>query len=237
MKIVLNPGHKSGDDRGFLGQETEGGNNKKTVELIKKYLEEYDCEVVVVAQDDGVPFSQLGSKHPDAILFYSHHTNAGGGKGTEVFYHYGRTLAMKIALRTADILQTVVRNDKAGDNGAKRNSDQFGGVGYAVINQARNAGVKFQLMGEIGFHDNPKESKMIVEKRDEIAFAIADEIAKYLKLKKKEVKPMKKDLDIAQRWIVDNGIMQDMKWDEPATRHQMAWWFFDFHKKFIKGDK
>ena len=26
---------------------------------------------------------------------------------------------------------------------------------------------------------------------------------------RKEVKPMKKDLDIAQRWIVDNGIMRD----------------------------
>lgn len=54
---------------------------------------------------------------------------------------------------------------------------------------------------------------------------------------RKEVKPVEKDLDIAQKWAVDNKIMQDMKWDEPATRHQMAWWFFDFHKKFIKGDK
>ena len=230
MKIVLNPGHLSTDDRGFLGPETEGGNNKKTVALIKKYLDDYDCEVVIVAQDDGVPFSQLGLKHPDATLFYSHHTNAYNGKarGTEVFFHYGRSLAENIAQRTATILQTVTRGEK----GAKKNNNYF-----AVINQAVKAGVKYQLMGEIGFHDNSKENKLIVEKRDEIARAIAEEIAKYLKLKKKEVKPMKKDLDIAQRWIVDNGIMQDMKWDEPATRHQMAWWFFDFHKKFIKGDK
>ena len=230
MKIVLNPGHLSTDDRGFLGTETEGGNNKKTVALIKKYLDDYDCEVVIVAQDDGVPFSQLGLKHPNATLFYSHHTNAYNAKarGTEVFFHYGRTLAENVAQRTATILQTVTRGEK----GAKKNNNYF-----AVINQAVKAGVKYQFMGEIGFHDNPKENKLIVEKRDEIAFAIADEIAKYLKLKKKEVKPMKKDLDIAQRWIVDNGIMQDMKWDEPATRHQMAWWFFDFHKKYIKGDK
>ena len=230
MKIVLNPGHLSTDDRGFLGTETEGGNNKKTVALIKKYLDDYDCEVVIVAQDDGVPFSQLGLKHPDATLFYSHHTNAYNGKarGTEVFFHYGRSLAENIAQRTATILQTVTRGEK----GAKKNNNYF-----AVINQAVKAGVKYQLMGEIGFHDNSKENKLIVEKRDEIARAIAEEIAKYLKLKEKEVKPMKKDLDIAQRWAVDNGIMRDEKWDEPATRHQMAWWFFDFHKKFIKGDK
>ena len=233
MKIVLNPGHLSTDDRGFLGPETEGGNNKKTVALIKKYLDDYDCEVVIVAQDDGVPFSQLGLKHPDATLFYSHHTNAYNGKarGTEVFFHYGRSLAENIAQRTATILQTVTRGEK----GAKKNNNYF-----AVINQAVRAGVKYQLMGEIGFHDNPKENKLMIEKRDEIAQAIGEEIVKYLKLNKKEVKQVadkKKDLDIAQRWIVDNGIMQDMKWDEPATRHQMAWWFFDFHKKFIKGDK
>ena len=233
MKIVLNPGHLSTDDRGFLGPETEGGNNKKTVALIKKYLDDYDCEVVIVAQDDGVPFSQLGLKHPDATLFYSHHTNAYNGKarGTEVFFHYGRSLAENIAQRTAEILQTVTRGEK----GAKKNNNYF-----AVINQAVKAGVKYQRMGEIGFHDNPKENKLMIEKRDEIAQAIGEEIVKYLKLKKKEVKQVadkKKDLDIAQRWIVDNGIMQDMKWDEPATRHQMAWWFFDFHKKFIKGDK
>ena len=233
MKIVLNPGHLSTDDRGFLGPETEGGNNKKTVALIKKYLDDYDCEVVIVAQDDGVPFSQLGLKHPDATLFYSHHTNAYNGKarGTEVFFHYGRSLAENIAQRTATILQTVTRGEK----GAKKNNNYF-----AVINQAVKVGVKYQLMGEIGFHDNPKENKLMIEKRDEIAQAIGEEIVKYLKLNKKEVKQVadkKKDLDIAQRWIVDNGIMQDMKWDEPATRHQMAWWFFDFHKKFIKGDK
>ena len=230
MKIVLNPGHLSTDDRGFLGTETEGGNNKKTVALIKKYLDDYDCEVVIVAQDDGVPFSQLGLKHPDATLLYSHHTNAYNGKarGTEVFFHYGRTLAENIAQRTSTILETVTRGEK----GAKKNNNYF-----AVINQAVKAGVKYQLMGEIGFHDNPKENKLMIEKRDEIAQAIGEEIVKYLKLKKKEVKPMKKDLDIAQKWIVDNGIMRDEKWTEPATRHQMAWWFFDFHKKFIKGDK
>ena len=227
MKIVLNPGHLSTDDRGFLGPETEGGNNKKTVALIKKYLDDYDCEVVIVAQDDGVPFSQLGLKHPDATLFYSHHTNAYNGKarGTEVFFHYSRSLAENIAHRTAEILQTVTRGEK----GAKKNNNY-----YAVINQAVKAGVKYQLMGEIGFHDNPKENKLIVEKREEIARAIAEEIVKYLKLKKKEVKPVKKDLDVAQKWAVDSGIMQDKMWDEPATRHQMAWWLFDLYKKFIK---
>lgn len=188
-KIVLNPGHLSTADRDFLGPETEGGNNKKTVALIKKYLEEYICEVVVVAQDDGIPFSKLGSMHPDAELFYSHHTNSFNGKarGTEVFYHYGRTLAQNISVRTAKLLETITRDTKKGDKGAKRNRDQFNGAGYAVINQAVKAGVKYQLMGEIGFHDNPKENKLMIERRDEIALTIAEEIAKYLKLEKKPI--------------------------------------------------
>ena len=52
MEVVLNDGHLENDDQGFLGKETEGGNNKKTVALIKKYLEEYDVSVRVVSQDD-----------------------------------------------------------------------------------------------------------------------------------------------------------------------------------------
>ena len=233
MEVVLNDGHLEKDDRGFLGKETEGGNNKKTVALIKKYLEEYDVIVRVVSQDDGTPFEKLGYKYPNATLFYSHHTNSGGGRGTEVFYHYGRTLAQNIAQRTAKILNTVVREQVKGDKGAKKNSNQFGGAGYAVINQARKAGVKYQLMGEIGFHDNEKEVKLIVSERDKIAFAIADEIAKYLKLEKKvdKNKPKEDELDVAQNWAVNNGIMRDMMWDEPITRHQMAWWLFDLEKK------
>ena len=191
-KIVLNPGHLITAKRGFAWpNETEGSNNMKTVLLIERYLKEYDCEVVIVSQNDGTPFNQLGAKHPDATLFYSHHTNSfnGRARGTEVFYHYGRSLAQNIAVRTAKLLNTVTRDTKAGDKGAKRNTDQFKGAGYSVINQAVKAGVKYQLMGEIGFHDNPNEVKHIVNKRDEIAFAIADEIAKYLKLVKKPIPP------------------------------------------------
>ena len=44
----------------------------------------------------------------------------------------------------------------------------------------------------------------------------------------------KKELDTAEKWAVDNGIMQDMKWDEPATRSQMAWWLFMLNRKFIE---
>ena len=54
---------------------------------------------------------------------------------------------------------------------------------------------------------------------------------------KEPVKETNKKLDVAQKWAVDNGLMQNIMWDEPATRHQMAWWLFDFHKKFIGGGK
>lgn len=186
--IVLNPGHEITDDRGFLGPETEGSNNRKVVAIMKKHLEtHYICEVKVVEQPS-TPFAKLGSVYPNATLFYSRHSNAfrGVGKGTEVFYHYGRTLAQDISIATAKILDTVTRGNA---KGARRNSDQFNGAGYAVINQAVKAGVKYQLMAEIGFHDNPKENKLMVEKRVELATAEAEAIAKYLKL---EVKPKPK---------------------------------------------
>lgn len=191
--IVLNPGHVDGEKRGFLGSETEGGNNRKTVAIIKSYLEEnFECQIKVV-QQPSTNFKKLGSAYPKAVLFYSHHTNAysnKSAKGTEVFYHYGRTLAQNIAVATAKILNTSTRNTKSGDNGAKRNSDQFKGAGYAVINQAVKAGVTYQLMGEIGFHSNVNEARLMVEKRTQIGQAIAKEIAGYLKLKKKTKAPV-----------------------------------------------
>ena len=160
-KIVLNPGHANNDDRGFLGPETEDGNNEKTSAAIKAHLDKnYIADVVIVDQDDGTPFEKLGSKHPDATLFYSHHSNAykGIGKGVEVYYTVGRTLAQNIAKATAQLLETATRGE---DDGAKPNSGS-----YAVLNQASKAGVKYALMGEIGFHDNEKESRLMVERRD-----------------------------------------------------------------------
>ena len=196
-KVVLNGGHIKADDRNFLGSETEGGNNDKTIDLIAKFLSDYVVEVHIVDQDNKVPFKELGSRYPNATLFYSHHTNAwdegrGTARGTEVFYGYGRTLAQNIATRTAAIIGTVTRG---GDKGAKNNAKE----GFlSVIKQAQKAGVKYQLLGEIGFHDNPTESKMIVEKRPQIAQAIGEEIVKYLKLEKKpkpvEVQAVKEDL-------------------------------------------
>lgn len=245
--IVLNPGHTSKDDRDFLGPETEGGNNRKTVDLIKKYLDEYIVDVKIVAQDTGTPFNKLGSLYPGADLFYSHHTNSwpegkGTARGTEVFYHYGRTLAQNIAVRTAKILETVTRDAKKGDKGAKRNTDQFDGAGYAVIRQAVNAGVKYQLMGEIGFHDNPNENKLMQERRDEIARAIAEEIAKYLNLEKKKAaepakpaEPASEALDVAQKWAIDAGIAADRGWTNGGiNKHTLIWVLYDFYKLLKK---
>ena len=47
-------------------------------------------------------------------------------------------------------------------------------------------------------------------------------------ISRKETKPVagKKKLDVAQKWAVDNGIMRDEKWEEPATRWQIAWWLY-----------
>lgn len=190
-KVILNGGHVKTDDRGFSGSETEGGNNDKTIDLIADFLSDYVVEVHIVDQDNKVPFDKLGSMYPNATLFYSHHTNSFNGQvgGVEVFYGYGRTLAQNIATRTAAILESTTRG---ADNGAKNNAIE----GFlSVIRQAQKAGVKYQMLGEIGFHDNPKEVKLIVERRPQIAKAIGEEIVKYLKLEKKPAPvEVKKDL-------------------------------------------
>lgn len=182
--IVLNPGHEIGDDRGFLGPETEGSNNRKSIAITKKHLEDnYECDIKVVEQPT-TPFEKLGSTYPEATLFYSRHSNAfrGIGRGTEAFYTYGKTLAANISRVTAVLLETWTRGTMGG---AKRNSEAMSGHGYAVLNQAKKAGVKYALMAEIGFHDHVLENRLMVERREQIAIAEAEEIATYLKLERK----------------------------------------------------
>lgn len=243
MKIMLDPGH-GGDpvsDRGFYGsgyEQNEGVNNFLTCKLIKAYLEaRYIVEVRMTRDNvtDYPTIAQRGVMAKGADFLYSRHSNASDDKtvrGTEIWYSkVNKEFADSASKTIADFFGHPWRNKYA-----KPGADIDGTAkveGFMIINHAIKNGVPNAVMAEIGFHTNPLDAEILVEKRVELAELEAELIAKHLKL---EVKPVeKKELDTAEKWAVDNGIMRDEKWTEPATRSQMAWWLFDLVKKLKKG--
>ena len=245
MKIILDPGH-GGDpisDRGFYGsgyEQNEGVNNFLTCKLIKAYLEARYIVQVRMTRDkvtDYPTIAERGVMAKGADFLYSRHSNASDDKtvrGTEIWYNPNfpgnKEFADDASKAIADFFGHPWRN-KYAKNGA--DIDGTAKVeGFMIINHAIKNGVPNAVMSEIGFHSNPLDAEILVSKRVELAELEAELIAKYLKL---EVKPVeKRELDTAEKWAVESGIMQDMKWDEPATRSQMAWWLFMLNRKFIE---
>lgn len=237
MKTVyLIPGH-GGDpdsDRGFDGtgrEEHEGINNWLTSKLMQEYLESKYIVTVYNSRpkvDDYPTIAEACAMHKDVDLVYSFHSNASLDKtvrGTEMWIATGNAvtsqMAVELAAETAKLF-------------GHRNRGVKDGKDYKVIRHAKANGAKMAIMAENGFHSNPTDADILVGKRVQIAELQAEIIAKHLKL---EVKPVeKRELDTAEKWAVDNGIMRNEKWNEPATRSQMAWWLFDLVKKWKKGE-
>ncbi len=243
MKIILDPGHGGNlaSDRGFAGdgyEYNEGVNNFLTCVLIKSFLESrYKVEVLMTRTKvtDYPTITQRGVMAKGCDFLYSRHSNASTDKtvrGTEIWYNpkVNKAWADDASKVIADFFGHNWRN-KYSKNGA--DIDGTSKVeGFMIINHAIKNGVPDAVMAEVGFHSNAKDAEILVEKRVELAELEAELIAKHLKL---EVKPVeKRELDTAEKWAVDNGIMRDEKWDEPATRSQMAWWLFMMNRKFIE---
>ena len=94
-----------------------------------------------------------------ADLFVSIHCNAGGGTGSETFYYYGSTkgrrLAEAIQKQMVDSIGTVNRRVEA--------------KGFAVLSGT----VAVAALVETAFIDNPRDARLLVEREDDFARAIA----------------------------------------------------------------
>ena len=248
-EVTMDSGHGDHDDRGFYGPEEEGDNNFLTVELIAKHLE--DNYIVKVNKTrkkmSDNPWPGRGSMYPNQLLFYSRHSNSldsapGTVRGVTMYYLYGKTLAATLATR----LSKFMGNNDRGPVYA------VGAQSMLVLREAKAAGTKYLILAEVGFHDNPIDAKLLVEKRAEIAKIEAETIAEHLKLKKKTApkptpvpvppvvtpKPPASvptpGLDKAQQWAVDLGIIADRDWDKNLTKSQLAWILFDYNRKGVK---
>lgn len=180
--VLLDAGHEK-EDRGFYGagyERKEGVNNFLTVELIEKYLVENYANVKVLKVRNKIednPWNPRITQKADLML--SFHSNAyaegkGSVRGTEVYYQQytdGGNFAPKLSQAVAAVFGHRNRGRKIGN--------------LAVLRESRQLGIKTAVLLEAGFHDNPEDARILIEKRGEIAKTVAIQIANYLKLEKK----------------------------------------------------
>ena len=157
MKIFINPGHCPNADSGAVGN----GLRECDVALnIGRRVEEYLRAVgydVKLFQYDGLAAICYDANSWGADYFISIHCNAGGGQGTETFYYSetGRKLAECIQNQIVSSLPVKNRGVKTAE--------------FYVLNHTDMPAV----LVETAFIDNSDDAKLLRDKQDEFARAIA----------------------------------------------------------------
>lgn len=174
MKIMINPGH-GGNDPGACG------NGLREVDVVLKigkrvesYLHavDYDVKLLQYGGVDGDLYTICDSANAwNADLFVSIHCNAGGGTGTETFYYEYSTAGKKLA---ACIQRQVVTSLGTYDRGLKT---KISGSYDSYVTKYTNMPA---VLVETAFIDNPADAKLLVEREDDFAKAIARGITDYL---------------------------------------------------------
>ena len=171
MKIFINPGH-GGSDCGAVGN----GLKERDVALkIGKRVESYLQAVgydVKLFQYDGLQEICDAANAYGADLFVSIHCNAATGtaRGTETFYYEYSTAGKKLA---ACIQRQIVTSIGTYDRGLKTKIS--GGYDSYVTKYTDMPAV----LVETAFIDNPDDAKLLVEREDDFARAIARGITDY----------------------------------------------------------
>ena len=164
MKIFTNPGH-GGEDAGACGN----GLIERDVTLfiaqrVETYLQAVGYDTMLF-QYDGLQAICDAANNWHADSFVSIHCNAGGGFGTETFYFSERGKLL------ANSIQNQILSSVATFNRGVKFDDEF----FVLANTNMPA-----VLVECAFIDNPNDAKLLREREDDFARAIARGITDYV---------------------------------------------------------
>ena len=162
-KIYLSPSNQSKNIYAY-GKTNEMAQCNKIAESCEVYLKKLGFEVKRAPMGQSMNTSINESNAWDADVHICIHTNAGGGRGCEVFTHKGTSSQLKYAKPVYEALSALTTNS---DRGLKT-------ANFAELSRT-NA---ICVYCECEFHDNETYAKWIVEHTDELGLAIANGIAK-----------------------------------------------------------
>ena len=198
VRVLIDAGHGQGSsfNRGYKGAKwkNEGDAQFHYSLILKKYLEQYGIEVGLTRKNisDNPSLATRGQLAKGYDLFISEHTNAGGGRGVEIYEDVNNRptrLSNALCAEFARILGTTNRGVK--------HRYYAGGNYYGVL---RNNRAKYGILFEKCFHDNYTEVTKFEEKAEELAKAEARLIAEFFGISK--LQTVKED-DIVNKLKVD----------------------------------
>lgn len=172
MKIYLSPSVQEGN-RGIGDYGTEEKRMNEIADIVQRELSNRnnielkrntpDMDAIQITND---------SNNWNADYHCSFHSNAGGGKGCEIYHYVDGTenLSLKIARRVYNKVVAISPNDGRG---------MKNGMQFFEVNDNIKA-ISFLL--EIGFHDNEVDSNFIINEKEKIGKAIAEGILEHLTL-------------------------------------------------------
>ena len=196
MKIVLDPGHGTGLNKGVCNGYFEGDAMFAYAGMLRDELRRYGFDVVVtrqtVAENPGL--TQRGKMGAGADMLCSLHSNAAsvaGAYGVSVFYSIDLpcdyALGVQLGNAVSAIMGNYVRCVKYRESANYPGEDY-----YTVIDSAQDAGCKHVILLEHGFHTNPGECAWLSNSANlrKMAEAEAATIAKYFNVAKEPVVPV-----------------------------------------------
>lgn len=226
MKIAIDAGHgpNTPGKRSPDGSLREFQFNSAVAKYLISLLHEYEgVETLSVFADDvDVPLFMRTNIANDrkADLYLSIHANASGdtwsdAEGIETYIYATGGIAEEVAKTIHPIL---VARTKRKDRGVRV-------ANFHVLRETKMPAVLF----ECGFMTNKQEVELLKsdEYRRKVAEALAEGVAEYYHLKKKEVKPVEQKQEVsewakkAQEWVKKQGISDGERPKDTVTREEV----------------
>lgn len=192
-KIFIDPGHGGKDPGAVAGGFRESDLNLKVALAAESYLKDYDCLVFMSRRADTatkIADSTALAKKLAVDAYVSIHHNAGGGRGSEVFYWQNHAPSKALAAAVLKELTALGQRSR----GLKESNLKAYNFGVCRINALNSIAA---VLGEFAFLDNEQDRKAVDsnQKLKEQGAAYAKALISFLGLTKKadpkpdEIKP------------------------------------------------
>ena len=209
VKIVIDQGHGGGiaHNRGGV-LFNEGDQNFKFGKLLRDELLKFENVEVLLTRNsinENPTLSTRARMGIGADLFISTHSNAASSevRGIEIFkskYNGSNTLLVKLVDMGSATLNTP--------NRGVRYRDYKGGDYWGVFNWGNTA--KIKMLIEWVFHTNKDDSRIYLEKQEELAIKTAKIIADHYKLNRKNYGPASDiNNDTSNYYVLEAGLFTD----------------------------
>lgn len=171
VKIYIAPSNQVRNTYAY-GGTNESAQCNAIADRIAEILKGYDCECRVGKTSQTIQAKAAEANAWGANVYLSIHSNAGGGKGTEVWYNPNRNGSKNFA----DVVYKHISAISPGkDRGMKASTD------FLDVNQPKIP----CCLCEMEFHDWQDGAKWIVNSHEQIAQTFVNALVEYLEINRK----------------------------------------------------